>query len=322
MSDPGDAIERSDGISGMPITRAQLRALATPRPGRALAATSTLLLVWVALGALAHTTAHLGVRVLCWLALGWVLNGLVQLGHDAWHFNLLARPWHNALFGHVLGVLFGVSFVSARHAHLRHHWYNRTARDPDAYNAGAGLGVQVQYYLVVVAGLVLAPLHFNVLYPAVYFRQRQEWAPHLVAVTAYALVWAGVVAWCSATGNLSALRDVWAVPMLCASPINGLKSVADHYANVWQGDRFHTATTVRTTPWLSALFNGLNYHLDHHLFPRVPGANLGALHACIAPALEARAAPVFDGYLPVWWRCLRDGPTYVTDGHRFLKRPP
>lgn len=322
MIDPADAIEPSRGVSGLPITRDELRVLERPRTALVLVKTTALFAAWIALGAAAHLTDAVALRVGCWLVLAWVLNGLVQIGHDAWHHNLLPRPWQNALFGHVLGLPFGVSFVAARHAHLRHHWYNRTERDPDAYNVGAGIGVWIQFYVVLFAGLALAPLHFNFLYPAAFFRRREDWTPHVATVVAYAAAYVAV-GLCVARFDLWGwMRDGWLVPLLLASPINGLKSVADHYGNVWKGDRFHTATTVRTNRWLGALFHGLNHHLDHHLFPRVPGPNLAALHARLAPVLAEKEAPVFEGYGRVWWRCLRDGPTYVTDGHRFLKRQP
>lgn len=322
MSDPHDAIEPSTGIGGLPITPDVLRALERPRPILALTKTVILFAAWAALGAAAHVTDVLALRLVCWFVLAWTLNGLVQMGHDAWHYNLLPRPWQNALYGHVLGLPFGVSFVAARHAHLRHHWYNRTERDPDAYNVGAGASVWIQYYVVVVAGLALAPLHFNFLYPAAFFKRRAEWVSHAVVVVAYGTAYTAIV-WAVAELDLWGwARDVWLVPLLLASPINGLKSVADHYGNVWKGDRFHTATTVRTNRFVRTLFHGLNHHLDHHLFPRVPGPNLPTLHARIRAALERKEAPLFDGYLHVFWRCLRDGPTYVDDGHRFLKRQP
>lgn len=319
--DPSDAIERADGVAGLPITRAELTALTAPRPLYVLAKTALLFALWAALALAARSIHPWCLRVPVWVALGLAVNGLVQLGHDAWHQNLFRAPWHNALFGHVFSALFGVSYVAARHAHLRHHWYNRTARDPDAYNVGSGWLPWVQFYVVVFAGLALSPLHFNVLYPAVAFR-RSEWAPHLAALAAYAALYAAVGALVARHHLGGLVVDLWLVPIVCATPWNGLKSIADHYANTWEGDRFHTATTVRTHPAMVFLWHGLNHHLDHHLFPRVPGHALAALHAKIRPELERRGAPVFDGYLRVFWRALRAGPTYVRGATPFLRASP
>lgn len=316
--DPDDALEASTGVSGLPIDRATLRALSTPSGRRALGMTALLLGATLGLASLARAQPSWWVRAPLYVALGLVVNGLVQLGHEAWHHNLFRARWHNTLYGHLFSALFGVSFLAARHAHLRHHWYNRTARDPDAYNAGSGFTVWLQFYTVVFAGLVLAPLHFNVLYPMVAF-SRREWGPHLAMLGLYALGYG--LFWCSVgCANAGLVFDLWAVPILCAAPFNGLKSIADHYGNTWAGGRFHTATTVRTQRWLSWLWSGLNFHLDHHLFPRVPGHHLAALHARLGPSLEARRAPVFEGYLRVWWRAFWAGPTYLDDPSAFLRR--
>ena len=323
VDDPVDAIESSRGIGGLPITRAELDVLQHPSTARAIAMTIFWFACWGGLGYAAWRADHLAAKLALWAVAGFVVNGLVQLGHDAWHHNLFPRRWQNAVYGHGFSVLFGVSFSAARHAHLRHHWYNRTERDPDAYNVGArGVRVQLQYYAVVVAGLVLAPLHFNLLYPIAFYPRRQL-PRHAVEVALYAAVYVAVFALVLGPGDLvGAALAIWLVPIVFATPWNGLKSVADHYRNVWKGDRFHTATTVRTTRAWSWLWNGLNYHLDHHLYPRVPGYRLAQIHARIGPELAARGAPVFDGYLRVFWGAVRDGPTYVDDGHAFLRGEP
>lgn len=318
--DPDDAIEPSQGIAGLPIQKSELRELSRPRPGYALSMTALFLVAWFGLGFAATRVEPLGARLVVWIGAGFLINGLVQLGHDAWHHNLFRRPWQNEVYGHLFSLLFGVSFSAARSAHLRHHWYNRTERDPDAYNVGAkGMGVQAQYYVVIFLGLVLAPLHFNVLYPLAFYDRRAK-IRHFAELLASVLVYVGLFRFVLAPrGLVPVALQVWLVPLLFASPWNGLKSAADHFANTWKGDRFHTATTVRTTSAWAFLWNGLNYHLDHHLFPRVPGYNLGRVHARIGASLERRGAPVFDGYFRVFWGALRRGPVYVDDGHRFLK---
>lgn len=319
-ADPDDAIEPSRGVGGLPISRDELDAWQRPSAAYALAMTLLLFACWGGLGYAAWRSDHLAVKLGLWAVAGFLVNGLVQLGHDAWHHNLFGPRWANALYGHGFSLLFGVSFSAARHAHLRHHWYNRTERDPDAYNVGArGARVQAQYYAVVFAGLVLAPLHFDLLYPLAFY-PRRKLLGHFVEVALYGAAYVAVFGLVLGPRDLvGAALQLWLLPIVFATPWNGLKSVADHYRNAWKGDRFHTATTVRTTRLWSWLWNGLNYHLDHHLYPRVPGYRLARVHARIAPELAKRGAPVFDGYLGVFAGALRDGPTYVDDGHAFLK---
>jgi fatty acid desaturase len=171
--------------------------------------------------------------------------------------------------------------------------------------------------MIVVFGLPLSVIYFNVLYPIQYYDRR--------ALGRHALVLLGYVAihvsgwWLLAgAGLVRAALLVWIVPVLFTSPFNGLKSLADHHANDWRGNRYRTATTVRTHRFITYAWNGLNYHLDHHLFPRVPGYNLPALHACIRPALEARNAPLFDGYAKVMGKALLAGPLVVDEDVRLV----
>jgi fatty acid desaturase len=318
VSDRPHPRERED--AKLPIDPESLRALLRPSPLRALSMTALFLALWLCLGFLAHRIEPLWAKLPVLLFAGFWVNGLVQLGHDAWHHNLFARPWQNTLYGHAFSLLFGVSFSAARDAHLRHHRYNRTERDPDAYNVGAkGLRVKIQYYVVIFLGLPLSPLHFGLLYPLAFY-ERKALPRHFAEVAAYAAAYAALFGLLLAPRGLALLvLEVWLLPLLFASPWNGLKSVADHFCNVWKGDRYHTATTVRTTRLWAWAWNGLNYHLDHHLYPRVPGHNLPAVHAMIRPSLEARGAPMFDGYLRVFWAAFRAGPVYVDDGHQFLK---
>jgi fatty acid desaturase len=253
------------------------------------------------------------------LVAGFFFNGLIQLGHESWHGSLFESRIANALFGHLLGALAGVPFRAARHAHLAHHRHNRTAKDPDAYNVGApGHRVKLQFYIVVFAGLPLAPLHFGLLYPAIALRGRALLL-HAVELLGIVLFWGLFLHFVVAPAGLQRLFLYgWVLPLLAATPWNGLKSIADHYANTWEGDALHTATTVRTTRLWSFLWSGLNHHLDHHLYPRVPGRNLHRLHAHLAPALLAAQAPVFEGYFVTFYRAFRAGPTYVAAPSPFL----
>ncbi len=304
--------------SRLPVTPEALREMLVPNTARSLLTLVVLLGTTLGLGAVARLLPPPAAFFVLIVA-GFFANGLIQLGHEAWHRNLFATPWANDLFGHVFALLSFVPFRAARHAHMLHHRHNRTERDPDAYNVGApGLRVKVQFYVVVAAGLLLAPLHFGALYPAVFMRGR-ELRTHLVEVAGIVATWAALLHWVVLPNGLGhALLVGWFLPYAFATPWNGLKSIADHHHNRWRGDRFHTATTVRTHPFVTLAWSGLNHHLDHHLYPRVPGPALPRLHELLKAELSRREAPVFDGYAKVFWQAFLAGPTYVEGGQAFL----
>ncbi len=276
--------------------------------------------LWLSCSFVAHRSDSVWVKIVCWALAGFFVNGLVQCAHETWHHNLFAHKRANQVMGHLLGWLIGISYESMRHDHLLHHKWNRTPRDPDAYNAGTpSLGTWLLFYSVVFLGIPLAIPFFNFLYPLLFMdgRTRARHFRHLLGyVVVHLTVWSLIVA----TGTLALALDLWIVPLLFATPWNGLKSIADHHANVWEGDRYHTATTVRTNSLVRYFWSGLNHHLDHHLYPRVPGPNLPRLHALLRPYLLAQGSPVFDSYAAVFLAALRAGPTYTKQDH-FLRAP-
>jgi fatty acid desaturase len=302
------------------LERADWQLLLTPRLGSTLGRIVLLVALWLGLAGAAQAAGPWWAKAALWLAAGFFVNGLVQLAHETWHHNLFASVRANVVCGHLLGFLVGVSYEPMRHDHLLHHKFNRTPRDPDAYNAGTpSLATVVRFYAVALFGLPLAIPFFNFLYPLTHMeaRQRRRHFRHLAAyAVAHAVLWTGL--W--AAGAVGLAVALWLVPLLAASPYNGLKSIADHHANIWQGDRYHTATTVRSSALVTYFWSGLNYHLDHHLFPRVPGPQLPRLHALLRPHLEAQGAPVFASYPKVWLAALRAGPTYTEQDH-FLRAP-
>jgi fatty acid desaturase len=304
-------------MSTLGISARELQALLVQRPAHVAVKASLLLGAWTLLGA-AVLASPAWAWVPLWLVMGFVINGLVQFAHETWHGNLLPRPWQNTLAGTVLGLVVGLVHGPLKHDHLAHHRYNRTERDPDAYNVGRrSFWPSALHFMIVLLGLPLSVIYFNLLYPIQYYTGRAL-ARHALTLLAYGLAHALVWVLLAHAGLVRGAILVWIVPLLFTSPFNGLKSLADHYANDWRGSRYRTATTVRTNRLVTYAWSGLNYHLDHHLFPRVPGYNLPALHARIRPALEARGAPLFDGYARVMLAALLAGPLVVDEDIRLV----
>lgn len=295
------------------MPREVLAGLLKPRLAPVLARIAVLMGLWVGLGALVlHVEPWWG-KALVWAVMGFVINGMVQLSHETWHNNLFRARWANTAFGVALGLVVGISHEAMRHDHLMHHRHNRTPKDPDAYNAGqGGLGHWLLFYGVVLFGLPLGAIYFNVLYPLQWF-PKAKLRGHFVRIGLGALGYVALFWGLWRLGVMWEAAQVWLIPILATGPYNGLKSIADHHNNVWRGDRFQTATTVTSNPVVTWFWSGLNYHLDHHLFPRVPGYNLPELHRHLRPELIARGAPVYASYPKTMWAALKAGPIQVED---------
>jgi fatty acid desaturase/protein-S-isoprenylcysteine O-methyltransferase Ste14 len=285
---------------------------------RVVLKSSLILVILLFLAVGVHFCELLLARIVLWILMGFFLNGIVQLAHEAWHYNLFRSIRANRIFGHFLAFLLPILYEPSRHAHLLHHRYNRTARDPDAYNVGKrSAGLIILYYVVIFLGLPLAIIHFSVLYPVRHF-SGQQLRRHVWQVAGYGLYYA-CVAWFTLHFDFGAIVwETWVAPILFTSPWNGLKSVADHFNNDWNGSRYRTATDVDSNALVRYFWSGLNFHLDHHLYPDVPGHNLPKLHAQIRGDLNEHRSPVYKSYAWIWSQALRHGPVFVDDDVRFI----
>ena len=277
-----------------------------------LAKLSLLIFIWAMSGFLIVMTDSVFIKIILWFVLGYFINGIIQLVHESWHNNLFNQRWANRLTGHILSFLFFVLYAPSRHGHMLHHRYNRTDKDPDAYNAGSkSWHLTLLYYGVLFFGVPLAIIHFNILYPLQFYK-RNQLAGHFLQLTilvaAQAVLWTVIIK----SSLFSIAWQVWLMPVLFASPWNGLKSVADHFQNKWQGNPFNTATTVTSNGLTTYFWNGLNYHLEHHLFPAVPGYHLATLHPHLNELYKQNNSPVFSSYMKVWINAISRGPELVT----------
>jgi len=294
--------DRFWGVSPSLVTSARLK-----RPAYVVLKLSLLFAIWVC-AAWILLRVSWPMKIIICLPLGFFINGIVQLIHETWHHNLFETRWVDTLCGHILSFIFFVLYPPTRHGHILHHRYNRTELDPDAYNTGeSSLQLTFLYYGVFFIGAPLAVIHFNLLYPFQFYN-RQQIVKHFLQLSV--LIAAQTVIWSMAYRYNwhQQLLQIWVIPILLASPWNGLKSVADHFCNQWKGDPLHTATTVESNRFTTYIWNGLNYHLEHHLFPGVPGYNLGKIHQELKPLLVKEKAPLYPSYSKIWWAAFRRGP--------------
>ncbi|WP_115704795.1 fatty acid desaturase family protein [Legionella sainthelensi] len=276
-----------------------------------------LFFIWYCLGFCILKTPSIGLKIILWFFLGYFINGLVQLVHDSWHHTLFPKRWQNRLLGHALSFLFFVLYHPPRHGHLLHHRYNRTERDPDAYNTGKrSWDLVLLYYGVFLLGVPLAIIHFNVLYPLQFYK-RHQLRKHFLQLGFLILV--QVFVWILLVQkNMTHLAcQTWLIPVFFTSIWNGMKSVADHFQNDWQGSPLKTATTVTSNPLTTFFWNGLNYHLEHHLFPGVPGYNLPLLHPHLKELFQQNRSSLFSSYYKIWWRALIRGPEVIDREGKF-----
>lgn len=243
--------------------------------------------IWLAFGCV------WGAALTGWLPL-WlgfpVVVGLIYLAftpmHEAAHGNVggsARRGWLDWGTGWACSVLFLAPFPAFKAVHLRHHGaVNRAERDPDLWVAGSGaldiaarcLTIIPHYYR-----MFLGPMACKANRGA---RAQSVLAFVLTAALMALLVWAGL--------GLE-LLVLWLLPAWLAS---GLLALAfDWLPHQPHGElgRWDNARIILGRG-LNLLMLGQNYHLVHHLWPRVPFYRYGHVFRESRAELEEHGAEI------------------------------
>lgn len=216
-----------------------------------------------------------------------VIYGTFTPIHEAMHGNIGGRRWPvlDTVVGWACCLLFLAPYPAFRAIHLRHHArVNRTGEDPDLYISGAHpagvawrcLTVIPHYYL-----LFTGPLGTET------SKLRRIRAGAVASLLAYGLAFAGLT-W---RGHGLTVLALWIVPVWLGSAL--LVFVLD-----WVPHHPHTSTdrwtNTRVLPgrWLELWMLGQNYHLVHHLWPRVPFYRYRAVFEAERETLEAHGSPI------------------------------
>lgn len=170
--------------------------------------------------------------------------------------------------------------------HDRHHAFtNDPDRDPDQFNFGD------KWYQIVLAGLWM-PFHYYRLSLTTYREIksiRQTWPSTLIYLT---IVTVGIVAIVQA-GYSTELMYFGLVPATIAVfMLSIFFDYIPHHPHKSRS-RYHD-TRIYPSRFLNMLLLGQNYHLIHHMYPRLPWYTCQEVYARILPELEANNAPIED----------------------------
>lgn len=250
------------------------------------------------------------------LFFGVVTVQIAFLVHDAGHRQVFTRPWPNALLGLILGdLLLGVSYGWWIDKHNRHHANpNHDDLDPDidlpliafspeqvAAKRGLARWITAHQALfalpllsLVAYGQRLSSLHF------LFTRRSRHRRWELVAQLAhYALYIGGPLA---LLGPWSTLLIV-AIHQACMGVYLGLVFAPNHKGMaIVDADapldplraQVLTARNVRGHPLVDWCYGGLNYQIEHHLFPALPRHRLGAAQPIIRGFCQERGVPYHE----------------------------
>ncbi len=208
--------------------------------------------------------------------------GLAILMHDAAHWRAYANRTVNDIVGEIIALPTSTSMAGYRNSHFAHHRELNSDNDPD-WTRNIGLPeFEFPKPRPTVIGYILQYLSGLKIYSAVSgFHKNAETRDIPALINRARLIFfVALLIAAIAFGFWKQLLLYWVVPLLTVFlAIRYIRNVAEHYA-VEHEHVLNESRTVLANPvelWLIAPW-GLNYHLEHHLFPGIPCFRLAELH--------------------------------------------
>ena len=270
------------------------------------------------LGLLASSLAFLTLIDSLWLLLldavflAFIFTQMGFIGHDAGHRQVFRSPWRNDIIGLFINLLLGLSRTWWVDKHNRHHSNpNQPGLDPDTFipimafseeqatSKSGFYGFMVKYqayfYLPVLAfqglGVRLASLQYLMSSKAKYgFIEPLLMAVHLVLYLglAYYLLglWPAVLFVLVHQAFFGLYSGSVFAPNHKGMPILDKDSAMDFMRR-----QVITARNIYGNPLTDFMYGGLNYQIEHHLFPNMPRNNLKKARKIVKSYCVAHSIP-------------------------------
>lgn len=212
--------------------------------------------------------------------------------HEAQH-NIIAREghplrWLNELVGHLSPIPLALPFRVLRHTHMEHHAHaNHPKLDPDyAVHAKSGIDFLKQSILKRQPGS-----ESHNAYPEAL--QRTGKAHLIVDALVFNLVYFGILFGMAWSGYAIEVALLWWLPKhIAITYIQYYLSWAPHHPGKAQG-RYKDTRAFKSRLG-NILSGGMQYHIIHHLYPRIPLSKTPAAYRELRPILDRKGCDLGD----------------------------
>ncbi|MAE68734.1 fatty acid desaturase [bacterium] len=219
----------------------------------------------------------------------------VQFGfliHDTGHQQVFSRLWKNNLMGYICTFVLGISFSWWNNKHNTHHVHpNHEDMDPDiqfpfivfSKERARETKGRVARFFVRNQGYAIIPIQFLMLFAFqisnIQFLLKQKAKnrlPELYLLIAHFVVYFGLVFF--ALGFWRGLIFILTHQLICGFYL-GMVFATNHKGMPLLDEEKHpgflrtqvlTARNIYSHPILDLFYGGLNYQIEHHLFPDMP----------------------------------------------------
>lgn len=238
-------------------------------------------------------------------ALGWLvrvplyvlaaasLHGISLFTHEGVHGALFHRPGWNRALGAVCAWPVLQNFAAYKVLHLQHHSDLGGGQDPDHY-----INYTPRRWLVFLMNwgrLLLGYPAYITMIPILGWRHGTASDRRWIAFEVASVFLLGGLVIASPLPG-SALLHGWVIPMVIINTLVNIRGMSQHTLLPEPDHPIRGSRTILTNPVTTFFMCNENYHLEHHLYPRVPWYNLPRLHALLKEELTAQGAPFIPSY--------------------------
>lgn len=258
----------------------------------------------------AVTLGHWWAYLIAAIIIGTRQQAMGVMVHDASHYLLYKNHVVNDVVSDLfLGFPIGLSTTLYRHTHFLHHRFTSTDRDPDwVMQQNDPDWTWPKTWRETWTMGFLSILGLNIFKMAKVYMQWSPssnlFKPHSPAYPLRArilLVVSTIIVYVALFLTKAWIPAIllWLLPALTMfNLLNRLRAISEHLAIPHEHELNQTRTVIPT--WWERLLiapAGINYHLEHHMFPSVPGYRLGILHRSLMQRRDfQRHAHVVHGY--------------------------
>jgi len=221
------------------------------------------------------------------------LHGISLFTHEAVHGVLSTNRTANRLLGIACAMPVLQNFSAYKVLHLQHHKHLGHEGDPDHYDNYSRWSwvVFAMHWVRLIIGYPI----YIVMIPILAFRQGKPFDRLWIAAEV-GLLSILISAVCALPLPWPCLLHVWLIPMLFINTMVNIRGMSQHTFLENQADPVLGTRSILTHPITEFFMCNENYHLEHHLYPRVPWYHLKSLHHEVRDQLAARHSPFISSY--------------------------
>lgn len=239
--------------------------------------------------------------ILCFqVVLGYIFAYGLELQHECLHANMFKEKWLNQFTGFLLGVPLLVSFTHYKVQHLHHHKYLGSDHDKEIFDYDSTSFDNFFKFFVRAWNLARIPTFIKTFFqlmrgqfPPVFQKEKDRKNLRQEYMVLF-LLFSMAIIYTITTGSLLILK-IWFIPwLLFGEFFHFIIEIPEHLGcNKKTKDVLKNTRTIKAGRLMSFITNYNNFHVEHHLYPKVAFHKLRQVNRNIGEKIEN----VEDSYL-------------------------